>query len=77
MSADIIPVTPCPHEKLNMTHNEHMERVYWCSGCGKKIAIPISTRAEMRQSELAGIIGLAFGEKWMREAIRAGEESDK
>lgn len=58
----------CLHNELNMTHNMRGERVYWCSDCARKIVIPISTLATIKQSELAGIIGMAFGQRWKEQA---------
>lgn len=56
----------CPHPELTMTMSVDTERVYWCSRCGKKIAIPLSTELTMSQNDLIEIIGIAFGETWKR-----------
>jgi len=43
-------------------------RVYWCSACKKKIMISNYSPGLQSQENLAGIIGLVFGEKWEQVA---------
>jgi len=66
----IITIEPCLHPELNMMQNERMEREYWCSKCRKKIVIPIITLVECSQDDIAGIIGLAFGDMWKQAAAK-------
>ena len=64
-SREIVPAYPdCAHDSISMTVSIEHDRVFWCPTCQKKIEIPFYTEAVMSQSDMAGIVGMAFGERW-------------
>lgn len=67
----IVAHPECPHETLTTGIPSPNEQVYQCVDCGKKIVISNLTLFDGNlkpQEVLAGIIGLAFGERWSEKA---------
>lgn len=64
----------CEHPTLNMIQDGREQQVIWCMACRRKIIIPRYSLTTMKQSDLAGIIGAAFGEKWIHIA---GEQKEQ
>lgn len=64
----------CPHPNLTIHHNAmRLETDIYCPDCGKRISIYDRTVERVSQSELAGIVGIAFGEHWKQTLEKAGK----
>jgi len=67
MSTDIAEDI-CTHPKL-ASWNDILsgDYCYQCMSCGKGIAIPHATIIERGGESLVGIVGLTFGEGWVKK----------
>jgi hypothetical protein len=61
---ELVTIDTCSHPEMNMQDDLLWGRKYWCSVCKKKIIIPNHTLMIHGQEGLAGIVRLAFGDKW-------------
>lgn len=63
----------CDHPKLASWQDIFTRaHCYQCMRCGKEISIPAyqSALVENSKHNIAGIVGLAFGEKWREKALQ-------